>query len=71
MSDRLADRRPGPEDERVGLELHECLMQLVAELPPSLRKAFQLRDLDGLTTSEAARVLGVAEGTVSLRFGHA
>ena len=71
VSERLADRRPGPEDECMKSELHGCLMQLVAELPPSLRKAFQLRDLDGLTTSEAAQVLGVAEGTVKAELSRA
>src|SRR3984957_11646497 len=71
VSERLADRRPDPEDECMKSELHGCLMQLVAELPPSLRKAFQLRDLDGLTTSEAAHVLGVAEGTVKAELSRA
>jgi RNA polymerase sigma-70 factor, ECF subfamily len=71
VSERLADRRAGPEDECIKSELHGRLMELVAELPPSLRKAFQLRDLDGLTTSEAAQVLGVAEGTVKAELSRA
>ena len=40
------------------------LMQFVEELLPSLHKAYQLRDLDGLSTSEAAHNLGVIEGTL-------
>ena len=71
VSERLADRRPSPEDECMKSELHGRLMQFVAELPPSLRKAFQLRDLDGMTTSEAAQVLGVAEGTVKAQLSRA
>jgi DNA-directed RNA polymerase specialized sigma24 family protein len=46
-------------------------MQFVAELSPSLRKAYQLRDLDGLTTSEAAQILGVAEVTLKAQVSRA
>jgi RNA polymerase sigma-70 factor, ECF subfamily len=56
VSERLADCRPSPEDECVGSDLHGRFMQFIAELSPSLRKAYQLRDLDGLTTSEAAQI---------------
>lgn len=64
VSERLADGRPNPEDDCRNSELHARLKELLPQLPPSLRKAFQLRDLDGLSTREAARILGVAEGTV-------
>ena len=64
VSDRLVDERPSPEDECAVSELHEYLMQIVGELSPSLRKAIQLRDFDGLSTSEAAEILGVPEGTI-------
>jgi RNA polymerase sigma-70 factor (ECF subfamily) len=46
-------------------------MQFLAELSPSLRKAFELRDLEELTTSEAARILGVPEGTVKAQVSRA
>ena len=64
VSDRLVDERPSPEDECAISELHEHLMQIVGDLSPSLRKAIQLRDFDGLSTSEAAEILGVPEGTI-------
>lgn len=67
VADRLADSRPSPEGECIRLELHEHLMQFVGELSPSLRMAIQLRDLEGLTTSEAAVILGVPEGTLKAR----
>ena len=70
-SERLADRGPSPEDECRKAELRGRLMQLAAELSPPLRKAFQLRDLDGLTTREAARILGEPEGTVKAQLARA
>jgi RNA polymerase sigma-70 factor, ECF subfamily len=71
MSELLADRRPSPEEECIMSELHGHLMRFVEELPPSLGKAFQLRDLDGLTTSEAAQILGVADATVKAQVSRA
>jgi RNA polymerase sigma-70 factor (ECF subfamily) len=71
LSERVADWKTSPEAEYVKSELLERLMQSVAELPPSLRKAFQLHDLNGMTTSEAARVLGLAEVTVKAQVSRA
>jgi RNA polymerase sigma-70 factor (ECF subfamily) len=71
VSDRLADVRPNPEDEYAMSELHGHLTQFVAELSPSFREAIQLRDLDGLTTSEAAQILGVPESTIKTRVSRA
>src|SRR6202165_1802861 len=71
VSDRLADARPSPEDECRKSELGTCLKQFVEQLSPPLRKAFQLRALDGLSTSEAARILRVPEGTVKAQLARA
>ena len=71
LSERLAGRGPDPEDECRYSELNARLRQLAAQLSPPLRKAFQLRDLDGLTTSEAANLLGVADGTVKAQVARA
>jgi RNA polymerase sigma-70 factor, ECF subfamily len=71
MSELLANRRPSPEDECRKSELHARLRELATQLSPPLRKAFQLRDLDGLTTSEAAHILGVADGTVKAQLARA
>jgi RNA polymerase sigma-70 factor (ECF subfamily) len=69
--DRLVDVRPSPEDECAMSELHGHLLQIVGELPPSFRKAIQLRDFDGLSTSEAAHVLRVPESTIKTRVSRA
>src|SRR5207253_10735935 len=71
LSERLAGRGPDTEDECRYSELNARLRQLAAQLSPPLRKAFQLRDLDGLTTSEAANLLGVADGTVKAQVARA
>jgi RNA polymerase sigma-70 factor, ECF subfamily len=71
LSDRLADSGPSPEEEYRRAELHDRLLQFAEELSPPLRKAFQLRDLDGLTTSEAAESLGLVEGTVKAQLARA
>jgi RNA polymerase sigma-70 factor (ECF subfamily) len=71
MSELLPDRRPNPEDECRNSELRARLKELAQQLSPPLRKAFQLRDLDGLTTSEAAHILGVADGTVKAELARA
>jgi RNA polymerase sigma-70 factor (ECF subfamily) len=71
VSELLADRRPSPEDDCIKSDLYGHLMRFVEELPPASRYAFQLRDLDGLTTSEVAQILGVANVTVKAHVSRA
>jgi RNA polymerase sigma-70 factor (ECF subfamily) len=69
--DRLADARPSPESECIGSEMYGHIMHFVMELSPALRNAIQLRVLDGMTTREAADILGVAGGTVKAQLSQA
>ena len=71
VSERLAHYGSNPEDECRRSEFNRRLKRLVAQLSPRLRKTFQLRELDGLNTSEAAHVLGVPEGTVKAQLARA
>jgi RNA polymerase sigma-70 factor (ECF subfamily) len=71
VSDTLADFRPNPEDDCVRSDLRRHIRQFAAELSPSMRKAIELRDLEGRTISEAARILGVAEGTFKCQVSRA
>jgi len=71
LSDRFADSGPSPEDECVNSELRRHLLQFVAQLSPPLRRAFELRDLDGRSVKEAAHALGLAEGTVKAQLSRA
>jgi RNA polymerase sigma-70 factor (ECF subfamily) len=67
LSDTLVDVRPSPEDHCAMSESRRHLMQGVERLSPTLRRALQLRDFDGLTTIEAAQVLGVPTSTLKTR----
>jgi len=71
VSDGLADRRPSPEDECGESELSARLTRLHRQLSPTLRRTFQLRDVDGLSIHETARILGVPTGTVKAQSARA
>jgi len=71
VSERLADRRPNPEDEYRESELSTRLTHLHSQLSPTLRRTFLLRDVDGLSIREAARILGVPTGTVKAQSARA
>ena len=69
--ERLSDRRPSPEDNYRNAELGRRLSHFQTHLTPTLRKTFQLRDIDGLSIREAARILGVPLGTVKAQSARA
>src|SRR5258708_33022159 len=71
FSDRLPDSRTSPEEGCLTAEARDRLVEGAKHLSPRLRKAFQLRDIDGLTTKEAALVLGVPQGTVKSQLARA
>jgi RNA polymerase sigma-70 factor (ECF subfamily) len=71
LSQVLADHAPNPEDECRQAELRSRLMEFVEQLSPSLRTAFQLREVNGLSTSETAQILGLAEGTIKAQLARA
>ena len=71
LSERLPDSRPGQHEVCSAAELHGQLVNGVKQLSPTLRRAFQLRHIDGLTPKETARILGVPEGTVKARLARA
>jgi RNA polymerase sigma-70 factor (ECF subfamily) len=64
LSDQLPDQRPNPEAECRTSELSTRLTHFHRQLSPTLRRTLQLRDVDGLSIRETARILGVPIGTV-------
>jgi RNA polymerase sigma-70 factor (ECF subfamily) len=64
----IADDRPNPEQIYRKAELRGIISEVSAQLSPSLRNAFRLRVLEGLSIREAAQALGIAEGTLKAQF---
>ncbi|HET9492982.1 MAG TPA: sigma-70 family RNA polymerase sigma factor [Chloroflexia bacterium] len=52
-------------------ELHETIDRAILALPDALRAAIVLRDVEGLSTSEAAQALGITESAVKVRLHRA
>jgi RNA polymerase sigma-70 factor (ECF subfamily) len=71
VSERIADHRPNPEDEYRESELNTRLTRLHSHLSPTLRRTFLLRDVEGLSIRETARILGVPTGTVKAQSARA
>jgi len=60
----IADRSPSPEEIYASKEVREIFERNLKGLSPTLRSAIVLRDVEGLSTEEAAETLGVPEGTL-------
>jgi RNA polymerase sigma-70 factor (ECF subfamily) len=60
-----------PEADVLSEELRQEMARAVDELPESLRAAFVLRDLEGLSTDEAAEVLDITPGALKVRLHRA
>ena len=71
LAEQIASDSPSPEDVCRESELHAHVRQLLPQLSPRLRKAFQLHDLNGLTIREAAVILGVPSGTAKAQITRA
>lgn len=67
----VVDLRPDPEQECAYLETRNILDGALEELSPSIRSAFQLRELEDLSNSEAAEVSGVQIGAFKSRISRA
>ena len=60
-------RERGPHAELEQLDLRQMIRQALAELPPALKEAVVLRDLQEFSYQEIADKLGLPEGTVKSR----
>jgi RNA polymerase sigma-70 factor (ECF subfamily) len=71
MPRQLEDWEWNPEAVTLTDELRQVMDEAVASLPDSLRTAFILRDLEDLSTKEAAEVLGISPGSLKVRLHRA
>jgi RNA polymerase sigma-70 factor (ECF subfamily) len=71
LSEMLADNSPSPEEQFRQSELRSYLLHFVEQLSPALQTAYQMRELEGLSISETAQILGLAEGTVKAQLARA
>jgi RNA polymerase sigma-70 factor (ECF subfamily) len=63
----VEDWGPTPEERFEQTELRRILSTAIAELHPSFRVVFQLRDIDELSTEETAEALGLSVPAVKSR----
>src|SRR5712692_3137238 len=71
LAERFADTGLNPEEMYAGKELTEFVEEDLGELSPLLRSAFVLHEVEGLSTEEAARQLGVNQNTLKARLWRA
>jgi RNA polymerase sigma-70 factor, ECF subfamily len=71
VAERFAADGPNPEQLFAGTELREMISENLGELSPLLRTAFVLREVEGYSTGEAAKKLGVTENTLKARLWRA
>ncbi len=63
--------RPGPEEQTASRELAAALASAIDELPDLYRLVFMLREVEGMSTEEAALALEVSEDVVKTRLHRA
>ena len=71
MPSTLVEFGRTPEAMLRDAETRGALDAAIQALPPSLRAAFLLRDVEGLTTAEAAEALGLTEANLKVRLHRA
>jgi RNA polymerase sigma-70 factor (ECF subfamily) len=68
---RLADPAPSPEQAATNRELHHALTRAIDGLEPTQREVLVLRDVEGLSAPEVAKILGVSVDAVKSRLHRA
>ncbi len=61
------DAGGSPEQLAVRGEIREVVQRAIDELPPTLRTVLMLREIEGMSTSEAAEVLEISEDNLNVR----
>jgi RNA polymerase sigma-70 factor (ECF subfamily) len=66
----IPDSGPSPESSYSQREREKILSSSLNRLSPRTRRAIQLRELDGRSTEETARIMGISVGAVKARVFH-
>jgi RNA polymerase sigma-70 factor (ECF subfamily) len=69
--DELVSDDPSTEDRVANADLARRTAQALTQLPEDAREVVVLRDVQGLSTKEAAELLGISEGAVKVRLHRA
>ena len=69
--DRFASLAPNPEQQASNSEIRSLLEKAVEELPDAYRTIFMLRDIEEMSTTDAADVLEITEDNVKVRLHRA
>ncbi len=67
----LVDWSTAPEELLTSEEARQQINAAIQALPVTLRSVFILREVDGLSTAEAAEALGISEGALKVRLHRA
>jgi len=67
VQNELMDAHAGPEEQAVASEFHFFLRSAINRLPAEYSMAFVLCDMEELSYTEAAEIMGCPEGTVRSR----
>lgn len=71
LQQRMVDARPNPEEIYGSSEICGVVAEQIRQLPPRLREAVQLFDLDGLSTAGASQLLGIEKNAFKSRVSRA
>lgn len=71
MSEKIDDGRPGPEKQMLNREVRHVLELAIEEMPARYRSVLILRDVEGLSTAEAAESLGMSVESVKVNLHRA
>ena len=67
----VADKRPSVERLLIRREMHQCIRDFIAGLPPEQRTVLVLSELEEMKNAEIAEILGLTLDTVKIRLHRA
>lgn len=69
--DRAVDERPNPEQACLANEVKALIERQIGELPPGMRGAFRLREVEGFSATETVEALGIHNSALKSRISRA